>query len=83
MILEKRLGHVTKVSLAKQPVDVALEKVVHAQAPSADVLLRRHGGVAASCVAFDVTMPSVLRADGTAVSGQRKRVAGGTCTYNP
>ena len=83
MILEKRLGHITKVPLAAQPQKVEMERVVHAQAPSADMLLTTLGGTGASGVAFDITMPSVLRADGTAAPGTRKRVAGGTHTYHP
>ena len=82
MISEKRLGHTTTVPLAEQPPRVEMERVVHAQAPSADVLLTTLGGVGAAGVAFDVTMPSVLKADGTAVQGTCKRVAGGK-TYIP
>ena len=82
MILEKRLGHITKVPLAEQPHRVEMERVIHAQAPSADVLLTTLGGTGASGVAFDITMPSVLRADGTAAPGTRKRVAGGKHTYH-
>ena len=68
--------------LAAQPQKVEMERVVHAQAPSADVLLTTLGGTGASGVAFDITMPSVLRADGAAAPGTRKRVAGGTHTYH-
>ena len=69
--------------LAEQPPRVEMERVVHAQAPSADVLLTTLGGVGAAGVAFDVTMPSVLKSDGTAVRGTCKRVAGGKHTYHP
>ena len=82
VIMEKRLGHITKVPLAEQPHRVEMERVIHAQAPSADVLLTTLGGTGASGVAFDITMPSVLRADGTAAPGTRKRVAGGKHTYH-
>ena len=50
MILEKRLGHITKVPLAAQPQKVEMERVVHAQAPSADVLLTTLGGTGALVV---------------------------------
>ena len=55
-VLEKRLGHLTKV--ADQPADVTQERAINAMAPSADVLPSRRCGATATAgsMATDYTV---------------------------